>query len=86
MYSSKFYEFDQDIKKTIVKNIRKVRKEKGYTQEDVALMSEISYGFYKGIETGKKGFSVDTIYKISVVLEVNLDFLFGKSNQKEIIA
>ena len=86
MYSSKFYEFDKDIKKTIIKNIRKVRKEKGYTQEDVALMSEISYGFYKGIETGKKGFSVETIYKISVVLEVSLDFLFGKSNQKEIIA
>lgn len=84
--SDKFFEFDTDIKKTIIKNLRKIRKEKGYTQEEVALMSEISYGFYKGIETGKKGFSVETIYKISIVLETNLDFLFGKSKQKEISA
>ena len=86
MHNDKFYDFDTDVRKTIIKNLRKVRKERGYTQEDVALMSEISYGFYKGIETGKKGFSVETIYKISVVLEVNLDFLFGKSKQKEISA
>ena len=86
MHNNKFYEFDTDIKKTVVKNLRKIRKEKGYTQEDVALMSEISYGFYKGIESGRKGFSIETIYKISVVLEVNLDFLFGRSEQKEISA
>ncbi|MBE5822167.1 MAG: helix-turn-helix transcriptional regulator [Clostridiales bacterium] len=84
--NNKFYEFDADIRKTVIKNLRKIRKEKGYTQEDVALMSEISYGFYKGIETGKKGFSVETIYKLSIVLEVNLDFLFGKTNKKEISA
>lgn len=83
MHNNKFYEFDTDIKKTVIKRLRKVRKEKGYTQEEVALMSEISYGFYKGIENGKKGFSVETIYKLAIVLETDLNFLFGINKIKE---
>lgn len=78
MIEEKYFEFDNNINRKIIKNIRKYRKEKGYTQEQLALMSEISYDFMRKIETGKCGFSVQTLYKISVVLDTSVDILMGK--------
>lgn len=78
MAKEQFYNFDKDITQTIIKNIRKYRKKKGYTQEQLALMSEISYDFMKKIETGKSGFSIQTLYKISVVLDTGIDKLIAK--------
>jgi len=77
MNDEKFFEFNPNIKAVIVSNIRKYRKQKGYTQEQLALYTDLSYDFIRRIETGKGkfGFSVNTLYKISVVLEVSLDDL-----------
>lgn len=75
MKEEKFFNFNPNIKEVIVKNIRKYRNQKGYTQEQVALMSEISYDFMRRIETGKCGFSIQTLYKIAVVLECGVDNL-----------
>lgn len=74
---NKFYNFNPNIKAIIASNIRKYRKEKNLTQEELALYSEISYDFVRRIETrhGKSGFSVYTLYKISVVLGIGLDAL-----------
>ena len=77
MIKEKFYDFNPDIKKIISKNIRKYRKQRGLTQEQLALYSELSYDFVRRIETseGKSGFSINTLYKIATVLEVSLDDL-----------
>ena len=77
MINDKFYEFNPDIKKVIASNIRKYRKLRGLTQEQLALMAEISYDFLRRIETrgGKSGFSVVTLYKLATVLEISLDDL-----------
>lgn len=77
MIKEKFYEFNPNIKRIIALNIRKYRKLRGLTQEQLALYSELSYDFVRRIETsqGKSGFSVNTLYKIATVLEVKLDDL-----------
>ena len=73
----KFYDFNPNIKEVIASNIRKYRKEKKLTQEQVALRAEISYDFMRRIETGKGkiGFSIQSLYKIATVLEVSVDSL-----------
>lgn len=73
----KFYNFNSNIKEVIARNIRKYRKMKNLTQEQLALRAEISYDFMRRIETGKGkiGFSVQTLYKIATVLEVSIDLL-----------
>lgn len=73
----KFYNFNPNIKAVIAKNIRKYRKLRHLTQEELALYAELSYDFVRRIETsnGKSGFSVYTLYKIATVLEVSLDEL-----------
>ena len=77
MIKEKFYDFNPNIKRIISTNIRKFRKERGLTQDQLALYTELSYDFIRRIETsgGKSGFSVETLYKIATVLEVSMDEL-----------
>ena len=78
IYEKKEFNFNQNINKTIVDNIVKYRKLKGFTQEQLAYYIGLSNEFIRRVETskGKRGYSVNTIYKISVVLGVRIDKLF----------
>lgn len=77
-YEYKEFNFNKDIKKIIANNIRKYRKEKGYTQEQLALYTDRSFEFIRRIESeaGKRGFSVETLWRIATVLEISMDKLF----------
>lgn len=78
IYEKKEFNFNQNINKTIVDNIVKYRKLKGFTQEQLAYYIGLSNEFIRRVETskGKRGYSVNTIYKISVVLGVRIDKFF----------
>lgn len=73
-------EFDNDIYNTIRKNIKKYRKEKKITAAELAEMIELSHDFIRQIESEKvaSNFSVDTLYRISVALNVSIDKLMEK--------
>lgn len=73
-------QFDENIYNTIRRNIKKYRKEKGLTSAQLAEMVDLSHDFIRQIESEKVGynFSVETFYKISVVLGVSLDKLIEK--------
>jgi len=77
-YEYKEFNFNKDIKKIIANNIRNYRKEKGYTQEQLALYTDRSFEFIRRIESeeGRRGFSVETLWRIATVLEVSMDKLF----------
>ena len=70
--------FDENIKRKISDNIRKYRLESGITQEQLALDIGKSYDFTRRLEFmhGKVGCSVDTLYKISVVLNQSIEKFF----------
>lgn len=59
-YNDKNFEFKDNIKEIIAKNIRKYRKEKGYTQEQLAVYTNRPFEFIRRIETdyGKRGFQL----------------------------
>lgn len=73
-------QFDDDIYNTIRRNIRKYRKEKGLTSAQLAEMVDLSHDFIRQIESEKVrcNFSVETFYKISVALGVELDKLIQR--------
>ena len=81
-YSYKEYNFDKDIKKIISKNIRKYRKMRGLTQEQLALYADRSFEFIRRIESekGRKGLSIETLWRVATVLEVSLDDLFKEED------
>ena len=81
VYKFKEYDFNKNIKKIIALNMRKFRKEKGYTQEELALYTDRSFEFIRRIESeeGKRGFSVETLWRIALVLEHPVDDFFDES-------
>lgn len=87
MEENKFkYENPKALRENIAVNVRKYRKDKHLTQEELAEGANISYEFMKRIETNAKkcGFSVFTIYKIAVALNVSLDNLFDIEIKEQI--
>lgn len=72
------FKFDENIMERISINIRKYRKLAGITQEQLAVDVGRSYDFIRRIEykKGSVGCSIDTLYKISVVLGITMDKFF----------
>ena len=70
----------EELKEQISFNIRKYRKRKNITQEKLADCADISYDFMRRIESssGKCGFSIYTLYKISLALDVSIDELLSE--------
>lgn len=64
------FNFDKNIREIVSKNIRKYRLQAGITQEQLALDIDKSYDFVRRLEfkKGEIGCSLDTLYRISVVL------------------
>ena len=72
------FKFDDNIMGRISINIRKYRKLAGITQEQLAVDVGRSYDFIRRLEykKGSVGCSIDTLYKISIVLGVTMDKFF----------
>ena len=75
------FTFDDDIIKTVAKNIRKYRKEKNVTQEQLAVDIGVSPEFYRKFEStlGSEGITLINVYRISVVLGVSIDKFFKEN-------
>lgn len=57
--------------------IRYLREVNGYTREDLSELAGISSKFLYEIETGQKGFSADTLYRIAQALSVSCDYILS---------
>ena len=78
--------YEINIYEQIARNIRKYRKEVGITQAILAERVGVSHEFIRRIESkkGAKTFSVDTIWKISLALDIEPGKLF-EINMDELI-
>ena len=70
--------YEINIYEQIARNIKKYRKEAGSTQAVLAEKVGVSHEFIRRIESKKgiKTFSIDTIWKISLVLNIEPGKLF----------
>ena len=59
-----------DFKKLLGKRIQNIRKSKGFTQEKLAELINIETPSLSYLETGKYAPSIDTLQKLSEVLQV----------------
>ena len=59
----------------IGEKIKNARKEKGFTQEQLAELMDLSVTHISAIETARSSFSVSTLVKIAALLEVSTDWL-----------
>ena len=64
-------------------NLRKLRLNKGFTQEQLANELGVEISQISRIERGVINTSVTTLYAISKILEVNTDDFFNSSNEQK---
>ena len=69
-----------DFKKALGENLRKIRTEKGLTQEYISLESGISRSHIAMIEAGKRDVTISTLFKISRALNVTIKKIFEFDN------
>ena len=76
-----------DILFVLGSNIRKIRKEFGWTQADLAEKSGISVPFMTQIELGRKSASLEVVQNIAAALNISYNQLFEEnvdaSNQEK---
>lgn len=72
------FSFRDNIIEVVARNVRKYRKMAGITQEQLAIDIGVSIDFLRRFETtfGKEGMALNTLYKISIVLNVTMDKFF----------
>ena len=84
-----------EVQEVLAKNIKYYRKQKGYTQEQLAEKTGTSTNYIGTIEIGKKYPSPNMLEKLSNALEVSAlnfferehqaEFAFSKANDKDTI-
>lgn len=74
----------EDIYKIIRHNIKKYRLLKGMTQAELAEKADLTHDYIRQIESDKVAntFSVQTLYDISLALNIDLYLLFIKDCDK----
>jgi transcriptional regulator with XRE-family HTH domain len=70
--------------KTVAVNIRKIREFRNYTQEYLAMKLNISQNAYSKIELGYTKITLERLYQIAQILEVDLIELI-KAEDTEVV-
>ena len=72
------FTFRDTVSEVVARNVRTYWKMAGITQEQLATDIGISNDFLRRFEStfGKEGMSLNTLYKISVVLDVSMEKFF----------
>ena len=61
--------------------LRELRKEKGYTQTKMQMLTGIDQSDYSKIESGKRYFTFEQCKRIALALETSMDYLAGLTDE-----
>ena len=63
--------------------LKELRKERGFTQIKMQMLTGIDQSDYSKIENGKRYYTFEQCVKIATVLGTSMDYLAGLTDQKE---
>ena len=66
-----------------MRRLRELRKERGYTQVKMQMLTGIDQSDYSKIESGKRYYTFEQCKRIAVALQTSMDYLAGLTDQKE---
>ena len=62
--------------------IKQLRKEKGYTQVKIQMLTGIDQSDYSKIENGKRYMTFEQCRKLAIALDTSMDYLAGLTEEK----
>ena len=63
--------------------IKELRKEKGFTQVKIQMLTGIDQSDYSKIESGKRYLTFEQCRKLAIALDTSMDYLAGLTNEKK---
>ena len=63
--------------------IRQLRKEKGYTQVKMQMLTGIDQSDYSKIRSGKRYLTFEQCRKLAIALDTSMDYLAGLTDEKK---
>jgi transcriptional regulator with XRE-family HTH domain len=67
-----------DVRVRIGLNVQRLRRDKGFSQEELASRADIHQTYLSGVERGKRNASVLVLERIAKALGVDIDELFRR--------
>ena len=64
---------------TFGRNVRQARKDKGWTQEQLAFEAGVKRAYLSEIENGQRNVSLDVVEKLAKALEVSANLLMASA-------
>ncbi|MEL6818905.1 MAG: helix-turn-helix transcriptional regulator [Pseudomonadota bacterium] len=69
-----------DIRTVLARNLKRIREERGYSQEDLAFRADLHRTYVSGVERGVRNPTIVIVQKLAEALEVEAkDLLAAKS-------
>ena len=70
-----------DIRTVLAKNLKRIREERGYSQEDLAFRADLHRTYVSGVERGVRNPTIVIVQKLAEALEVEAaDLLASKGS------
>ena len=69
------------IRVIFMSRLRDLRKERGYTQIKMQMLTGIDQSDYSKIETGKRNMTFEQCRRIALALETSMDYLSGLTDE-----
>ena len=63
--------------------LKELRKEKGFTQIKMQMLTGIDQADYSKIESGKRYYTFEQCKRIALALNTSMDYLAGLTDEKE---
>ena len=63
--------------------IKELRKEKGFTQVKMQMLTGIDQSDYSKIESGKRYLTFEQCRKLAIALDTSMDYLAGLTDEKK---
>ena len=63
--------------------LQNLRKERGYTQTKMQMLTGIDQSDYSKLETGKRYYTFEQLKRIALALDTSMDYLAGLTDEKK---
>lgn len=63
--------------------LKELRKEKGFTQIKIQMLTGIDQSDYSKLESGKRYFTFEQCRKLAIALDTSMDYLAGLTDEKK---